>query len=151
MKPNKDQAHQFALMLSAGMPSVEALPYFFPEASRDDLESLHGSWMRSKEVERAIAHLQGKPWQDMGVEERIKFSVDKHYTEMAYYLYSRNYVELFGQDRDKADTCRKALEAKLAGTSGQLTGIEKWWNDVKMGVVKLPTLTTIPAGDQRAN
>ena len=56
---------------------------------------------------------------------------------MAYFLYSRNYAELAGQEKQKADTCRTALEAKLAGTSGKLSAVETFWADVVSGKVKL--------------
>jgi hypothetical protein len=67
----------------------------------------------------------------MSAEERIRFAIDKHYNEMAYFLYSHNYGELSGPDKAKADTCRQALEAKLAGTAGKFTPLDEFWNDMR--------------------
>ena len=84
----------------------------------------------------------GKSWQEMSLEERIHFSIDKHYSEMAYFLYSHNYSQLVGTDRQKADICRQALEAKIAGTAGKMGPLEQFWADIKTGKV---TLKGLPA------
>lgn len=119
--------------------------YFLPEDVLEvegprAIEKALESWLRSKAVTTAIDTLQGRPWSSMSPSERIQFAVNKTYNEMAYFLYSRNYAELTGPDRQKADTCRTVLEAKLAGTSGQLTGVEKFWDDVLSGRVKISAL-----------
>ena len=125
-------------MLHSGMPALDALQYFFPEETDSQilLASLK-EWTHSKGVQTATLALQGKAWQDMTLEEKITLSVDKHYAELAYFLYSHNYAQLVGADRQKADICRQALEAKLAGTSGKLGPIEAFWNDLRTGKVKL--------------
>lgn len=139
--PTSDEARQFALMLSCGAPPREAIRYFLPEEESGPavslIESTTARWMASEPVRRWILHYQGKDWADMGPGEKLKFALDKTYTEMAYFLYSRNYVELNGPDKAKADTCRTVLEAKLAGTSGQLNQVERFWSDIAAGRIKL--------------
>lgn len=140
--PSKSQADQFAIILSSGAPAREAIRYFLPEDSTEHtspaaLEALTERWMRSAEVAAAIRRLQGKDWEAMTAGEKIQHAIDKHYTEMAYYLYSRNYVDLDGPAKAKADTCRSVLEAKLAGTSGKLNAVEQFWADVASGKIKL--------------
>ena len=142
MTPSKDQAYQFAVMLSAGSPAREAIRYFLPEDqievySSAQAEQIACRWLADKEVQRVVVLLQGKDWTEMSTEERMRFSLDKTYVEMAYFLYSRNYVDLAGQEKAKADTCRAALESKLAGTAGKLNAVEQFWSDVMAGKVKL--------------
>lgn len=148
MSPTKETAHQFALILSTGMPAKEAILYFLPEEPQEPgfVERTLTSWLRSKLVTSAIDALQGKPWSVMDPMERIRFAVNKTYNEMAYFLYSHNYAELAGADRAKADTCRHVLEQKIAGTSGQLSPVEAFWEDVLSGKRKLGIGTPLPVG-----
>ncbi len=134
-------AGQFAMMMASGMPSQEAIRYFIPTDMLDDMEyvsHIHRQWMIDPLISQATLALQGKPWQNMTIEERIKFSIDKHYTEMAYFLYSNNYSTLKGDLKAKADTCRQALEAKLAGVAGKSDPMTRFWDDLTSGRVKLP-------------
>ena len=139
--PNTEQATQFALFLSVGAPPSEAIRYFIPEeetVSATYLAVQAEQWLRSKAVQAAVRKIQGgKDWTEMTTSERLQTAIDKHYTEMAYFLYSRNYVDLTGADRAKADTCRASLESKLAGTAGKLSAVEQFWSDVVSGKVKL--------------
>lgn len=136
--PTKEQAQQFALMLSSGMPSRDAIRYFLPEGEVTEgmIARQHDVWMRSKEVSAAVQALQGRPWQEMRVEERIKLAIEKHYSEMAYFLYSHNYAELVGAEKQKADTCRNALEVKLAGLAGKLDPLSRFYDDLISGKIK---------------
>ena len=141
-KPTKAQALQFAIMLSSGVPSRIAITYFLPEAFPDgSVLALHELWVKSEPIQKAILQLQGKAWQEMSVEERIKLSIEKHYSEMAYYLYANNYVDMVGAAKTKADTCRSALEAKLAGLAGKSDALSRFWDDVVSGRVQIRTPT----------
>lgn len=140
-RPTKDEALQFALMLRAGMPAAAAIQYFFPE--EEDLEKVKKElkqWSKSKMVSKAIETVQGKPWVDMSLDEQMKFCIDKHYAELAYYLYSHNYNDLTGIERQKADICRQTLEAKLSGSIGKMTALELFYKDIMSGTTKLPAL-----------
>lgn len=140
MLPSEQQAYQFATMLSVGMPSQEAIRYFIPgdeEWTESSIGGLHDKWMRSRLVKQSLTALQGKSWEQLNLEERMRFSLDKHYGEMAYFLYSHHYSTLNGPDKAKADTARVSLEAKLAGTAGQLDPLEQFWGDLKSGKIKL--------------
>lgn len=142
--PSPEQARQFALMLSSGAPSHEAIRYFLPEDAREIISSssiaaITDKWMRSKLVQKEIVILQGGEWEDLSIGEKLQLAIDKTYVEMAYFLYTRNYVDLDGPSKAKADTCRVALEAKLAGTAGKLNAVEQFWLDVQSGKVKLAT------------
>ena len=148
--PDKDEAQQFALMMQAGMPSRDALRYFYPDIEdAATLAKIHHRWITSPRVAAAIVALQGKNWQDMTLDERIQTSINLHYAQLAYLLYSRNYVELIGAEKQKADTARQALEAKLAGSAGKLGPIEAFWEDIRTGKVKLGVPTLAPAGPKK--
>lgn len=136
-KPTRAEAHELALMLAAGLPGEEAVVYFFelPE----DAIAARKDWLASHELAAAIETLQGKKWQAMSSDERIQLAIDKHYNELAYFLYSRNYVTLTGADKAKADTCRVALEVKLAGMAGKGDPLTRFWDDVRSGRVTLGT------------
>ncbi len=133
--PTEDEAMQFAVMLTAGMPPEEAIVYFFED--KDNALAAQPRWLSASTVKAAIKKLQGKSWQHMTADEKIQLALDKHYTELAYFLYSRNYVNLQGQDKAKADTCRTTLEVKQAGLAGKMEPLAVFWNDVKSGKVKL--------------
>jgi len=139
--PNKDEAHQFALMLHSGMPAVDAIQYFFPDETETGvINAALKEWVKSGAVQRAVLALQGKAWQDMSLDEKISLSIDKHYAELAYFLYSHNYSQLVGADRQKADICRASLEARIAGTAGKMGPLEQFWSDIRSGKVKLAGL-----------
>ncbi len=146
-QPDKESALQFALMLQAGMPSLDAVRYFLPDdCTEASARQQHDAWMKSKLVQDAFLALQGKPWQDMSLEERITYAINKHYGEMAYFLYSRNYAEMGPQDRQKADICRNALEARQAGVAGKQDSLTRFFDDLKRGSIKLGApMTALPA------
>ena len=141
--PSPEQARHFALMLSAGAPASDAIRYFLPlepdqEAPPQAFYANQAAkWLGLASVQAAIVALQGADWSAMSFSDRIETAIEKHYTEMAYFLYSRNYCDLNGPEKAKADTCRTALEAKLAGTAGKLTAIEQFWDDVRAGKFKI--------------
>ena len=140
-RPTVDEATQFALMLKSGMPSISIIAYFYDDVDAHTLRAEHERWVRSKRILAAIRRVQGKGWEEMNLTEQITFSSDKHYAELAYFLYSHNYSELSSSaDVTNADTCRKVLEAKLAGTTGKLSPLETWFQDIKDGRVILPTV-----------
>jgi hypothetical protein len=144
MDLDRDTAQQFALMLSSGMPSMDAITYFLEEEVAPDYAKFqHDRWMRSREVQKAIVTIQGRSWQDMTLEQRIRHSMDKHYSELAYYLYSHNYSDLSGAGKQKADTCRLALEAKLSGMAGKMDPLSRFWDDVLAGRVTTPKTAEI--------
>lgn len=133
-----DKAHQLALIMSSGMPAAEAMGYFLPDLDPVERAPVMRRWLASEAFARAVNKIQGKSWQQMSLEERIRFSIDKHYTEHAYYLYTHNYAELSGNERQKADICRSVLEAKLSGMAGKMDALNSFWSDLVGGKLKLP-------------
>lgn len=132
--PTPEQAYQLAVMLAAGMPGLEAIRYFVPEDVAEmpaQLKAEHDKWMKSPAVQQAQLAIMGKSWESRTLEEKIRFSVDKNYTERAYYLFSRNYAEITGNEKTKADNCLEVLERKLAGQAGSVDGLAAFYRDVQ--------------------
>lgn len=141
LTPTRDDADKFVLILSTGMPSWQAIQYFAEEGTtKDQLQDLHNRWIRSKAVADAIKRSQGKSWEEMTLHERMTKAIDKQYTEMAYFLCANNYNDLTGADRAKADTCRAALEAKVAGLAGKMDALSRFFDDVVANRVKMPAV-----------
>lgn len=135
-RPSKEEAFQFATILSVGVPSIDAIQYFLTEEEKTDptlVDRVHRHFLQSGRVARAQTEIMGKPWQDMSLEERIKFSIDKHYGELAYFLYSHNYSQVSGVELTKANTCRQVLEAKLAGLAGTTDPLTRFYEDMRAG------------------
>ena len=135
MTPTKEAAMQFCLMMQAGMPAADAIRYFLPAEqfallNDKEVRQLIDGWLADPEVRAAQLSLMGQPWQTMNAEEQIRYAINKHYVEMAYFLYANNYVELRGESKAKADTCRLALEAKIAGTAGQSDPLSRFYEEV---------------------
>ncbi len=139
---DSEKAYQLALIMSSGMPAEDAMGYFLPDLDPIDRGPVMRRWLASENFAKAVNRLQGKAWQEMSLEERIRYAIDKHYTEHAYYLYTHNYASLTGADRQKADTCRQVLEAKLAGMAGKMDALNSFWSDLVGGKIKLPVATT---------
>lgn len=139
MAITKEMARQFAIILSSGVPGSQAIAYFYPDDNPTSHKAWLDKWMRDPEVQKQILILQGKAWEERTIEEKIQYAIDKHYTEVAYFLYSHNYAELVGADKTKADTCRQVLETKLAGMAGKMDALTQFWQDINTGKIKLST------------
>lgn len=137
MKPTEEQALQFALMLSAGLPAAEAILYFIDTQDPAELAMILRNWTKSAALKRAMAQLEKKPWQEMTLQERMEAALNQHYNSLAYLLKSVNYIEASQTDKAKLDTARGALEAKLAGTAGKESPLDRFFSDLNSGKLKL--------------
>lgn len=134
--PSKEQAQQFAIMLSAGLPAEDAIVYFTDSTDPNELEEMLRSWLSSRAVKSAILALAGKPWNEMTIDEKIRSSLDFTYSSMAYFLLTHNYGSLGRDDKAKADSARAVLEAKLAGTSGRGDALSEFFADLRADKLK---------------
>lgn len=142
MEPTREQASQFVILLSAGLPASDAIRYFLgdePDGGWTEaaIQRFLARWAAHPSVAAAQKRLMGKEWQELSAEERIKYALDKHYAEMAYFLFANNYGSIGGADKVKADTCRGVLETKLAGMAGKLDPLSNFLQDIMAGRVKL--------------
>ena len=155
-RPTKEEALQFAtLMARAGMPSEDAIQYFFPDAHTDEellmVRKEHDRWVRSKAFKAALRQANGWAWEDLPLDQQIQNAVNKNYKELAYFLYRNNYVGASNADKQTANLARQALEAKLAGTAGKTDGVSAFFDDVRSGRIKLQTLPTAALAPLKAN
>ena len=132
MKLTSKQAQEFARIVLSGVPTHKAARYFLPEVvDANEVRDAAMDFYRQPEVQEALEKLTGGvPWQRLSKDERLAISLDKHYAELAYFLWSNNYSDLDGAGKQKADTCRQALEAKVAGTAGKGNAMERFYEDL---------------------
>jgi hypothetical protein len=131
--PDAGAARQFALMIQTGVPAADAMRYFLPDGESADpklLQQAGERWLRDPAVRAAQVALNKGEWSDLTPEDRIKLALEKHYNEMAYFLYTTNYGELDGPRKSKADSCRDSLERKLAGMSGKMDALTRFYEDM---------------------
>jgi hypothetical protein len=84
MNPTEEQALQFAVMISAGLPASEAILYFIDSEDPAELAMILKRWTRSKVVKRAMGKLNRKPWEEMSLDERMRAALDQHYNALLY-------------------------------------------------------------------
>lgn len=135
--PTDEQAHQFAVILQAGLPASQAILYFVETVDPATAQAATQVWTRSRAVRKATQALMGKTWQAMTLDERMHHALSLHYSQLATLLFTNNYIEATAPEKTKMDTARTALEAKVAGTAGQMNAMEQFFADVKSGAVKL--------------
>jgi len=126
------EADQFALMLLSGAPLSDAVGYFLPLTSPPDFAELAAdTWPQQAEVVAALQRYSGgEEWHQMTDAQRLEVAIKKHYNEMAYFLWTTNYVDAGGNEKLKADTCRIAIETKLAGLAGQESPLSRFYHDM---------------------
>jgi len=129
---NEPEAEQFALMLLSGAPIRDAVGYFLDENSPEEVVmDAAEMWPGQDEVLIALEkYTGGQAWHKMSDQQRLEVALKKHYNEMAYFLWSSNYAEIDGKERLKADTCRSALEVKIAGMAGQDSPLSRFYSDM---------------------
>ena len=126
------EGREFALMLLAGAPVADIVPDFWnspgDEQTRIACEQL---WPQQPEVREAIEALAGgQPWHQLSDEARWELALQQHYSELAYILWTTNYAEAEGPTRTKVDTCRTAIEAKVAGMAGRDSPLAQFYHDL---------------------
>jgi len=131
-KLTKTEAEQFAQMVLSGAPVGEVVRYFWDEEMPDEVfADCEAIWPSQSEVLAAVRVLTGgEPWHQMSDPGRLEAALKKHYNEMAYFLWSINYAESDGGAKLKADTCRQAIETKLAGMAGRESPLAQFYQDV---------------------
>lgn len=129
----EDTALQFAILLHAGLPASEAILYFTESEDPAEVAAQLGRWLRSKTVRLASASLMQKSWQKMSLDERCRYALDQHYSQLAYLLHSQHYGEVEPATKSKLDTARTAIEAKLAGMAGKSDSLSQFLDALKSG------------------
>lgn len=133
----EDNALQFAIMIEAGVPPSHAILYFAESDDPAEVAAMTSKWMRSRLVKQAILKLMGSPWHKLSLDERCKHALDNHYSQLAYLLHSEHYATADTPTKQKLDTARAAIEAKLAGVAGKTDVLSAFLDDVRSGRLKV--------------
>ena len=126
------EAREFAVMVLSGAPVADVVPYFWTTMVDEGvLLACEELWPRQTEVVLAIQQLTGgEPWHQLTDTARWDLALTKHYNELAYVLWTTNYAEVTGPAKTKADTCRQAMEAKVAGMAGKESPLARFYHDL---------------------
>ena len=128
----KREATDLAAMILSGAPITEAVRYFWDEEMPEEtLIACEELWPVQPEVLQALEQQTGGvPWHQLTDDQRLDISIRKHYNEMAYFLWTTNYTECDGASKLKSDTCRQAIEAKVAGMAGKESPLASFYHDL---------------------
>jgi hypothetical protein len=128
----RKEAEQFVMMVLSGAPIPEVVRYFCDESMSDEeLLAYEELWPTQREVLAAMERtMGGEAWHKLSDEQRLDVSLKKHYNEMAYVLWTTNYADITGAQKLKADTCRQAIEAKVAGMAGRESPLAQFYHDL---------------------
>jgi hypothetical protein len=135
-------------MMNAGMAPDQAIIYFLGDGdwTPGAINAVLDRWLGSQAVKRAWKVVMGGAWQDLDLDRRIGFALDKHYSELAYFLYTHNYSSVGGSDLTKANTARGVLETKVAGMAGKGDALTQFMAELQSGKLKLgQPLKVLPA------
>jgi|TARA_R100001086_G_scaffold199110_2_gene115380 hypothetical protein len=126
------EAQQFAQIVLSGAPIPEAVRYFWDVTLTEDQAARYEqAWPRQPEVVAAVeAQSGGAPWHLLTDGVRWERALQKHYNELAYFLWTTNYAECVGAEKIKADTCRAAMEAKVAGMAGRESPLATFYHEL---------------------
>lgn len=119
-----DTAYEFVKLLHSGLDAPHALAYLAPAyiaslaGKRAEFNTLVVQWARSPLVLDATTKLNGGAWHKLEPDDRLRIALDKHYAELAYFLYTHDFAIVDGQDLKKATDAREALAKKLEGNDG---------------------------------
>ena len=113
--PTEEQAFEFAKLLRAGVPQPDALCYVLGAVEPGLIELALPRWLRSRLVVDALATLNGGRWPALESDARLDIALDKHYAELAHYLYTHDYDGADAKQMRKLDTARESLERLRVG------------------------------------
>lgn len=113
--PTEQQAYEFAKLLRSGVPQPDALAYVLGPTDPHTTHAVLALWLRSPALREALAMLNGGAWPTLAPEARLDVALDKHYAEMAYFLYTHDFEQASGAELRKLDTARTALETQRTG------------------------------------
>mgnify|MGYP003639603882 FL=1 len=126
------EAAEFARILLSGAPVPEAVQYFWDGPIEEAVhQACVETWPTQPVVLKTIRQLTGgEVWHQQTDQSRLDVSLTKHYNELAYFLWTTNYAECDGATKLKADTCRQAIEAKVAGMAGRESPLAQFYHDL---------------------
>lgn len=116
-----EMARSFVQLLMAGVTAIEALRFLSPEYWQYCTRDQRRNWLVEVQASSFVAdetdrHNEGA-WQDLESADRLRIALDKHFAEMAYFLFTHNFADP-SADRAKMTEAREAIVAKIEQGEG---------------------------------
>lgn len=109
-------ASVYAQMLHAGCPPLLATEYVAPQLSKEELKATTRLWMGDTLVKAAVEQLIGGAFITLPAEKRYELALQKHLSELAFFLHSNNFNDAAGKDGlEMFKQAREVLKAELKG------------------------------------
>ena len=105
-------AGEFAKLLHAGCPQDLAVRYLYPAAGSERVKAVVRAWAGHPEAHRAVEALLGGAWLEMDADRRYGLALDKHFGELAFYLWANNFNTV--ESREEIEKMKVAREVLLA-------------------------------------
>lgn len=123
LEPTEDQARMLALLLFAGIPAVEALPFVAPEVDAASIGELVRRWPKCKPVLDQRVALQGGTWTTLTDPAKVALAIEQAHRCQAWIVASQHPADLANADLLKWKESLLSLEKVQAGTSGKADAV----------------------------
>lgn len=146
-EPTADQAAMLALLLFAGIPAAEAIPFVAPSVDSASWPELTRRWPKTKPVLDARIRLQGGTWTSLDDPAKVQLAIAQAHRCQAWIVASQHPADLSAGDLTKWKESLLSLEKVQAGTSGKADAVsaflEQFQRKIQSGevVVKGKTAT----------
>lgn len=108
----------YAQLLHAGCPALRATEYVAPQLQADVLKLVTKQWLSHRLVLKAVEQLTGGAWMELPPERRYELSLQKHLSELAFYLYANNFNDAPSKEAlEMFKQAREVLKAELRGVT----------------------------------
>ena len=148
-------ADAFIKIVNAGIPALTAVAYCASDVPYERHPIVLAAWLNDPLLLKSAADFNGGEWQDLAPDDRLDIALDKHFAELAYYLWSHNYASAEGVELTKAIEARKAIVEKLKGVGeGDDTPFVKAMRDLVSGAISEatpPQLGVVPVASTKGN
>lgn len=125
-EPSESQAEMLALLLYAGIPAIEAIPFVAPEVDGASWPELVRRWPKTKPVLDARVRLQGGQWTALDDPTKVQKAIEQAHRCQAWIVASQHPGDLAGGDLTKWKDSLLSLEKVQAGTSGKADAVSQF-------------------------
>jgi hypothetical protein len=90
--------------------------YMAPDLDKELAEKVARAWANDALVLQALEDIHGGSWLDLPAERRMELALEKHLSEMAFYLWTTNFLSVEHREGlEKMKQAREVLRMKLTG------------------------------------
>jgi len=98
----------YAKLLTVGCPPIRAVIYCCPDIELELAKKVSRVWLNDAGVLRALESINGGTWHELPPETRYKLALDKHKSELAFYLWTTNFNDI--EHREGIEKLKQARE-----------------------------------------